>query len=142
MFVLLLTVCTVVKSKGKISQNFVAFSEYLNFTIIARLGWPFYQLFPQSPNCGKLDDCIVFHKESVNDENNVNIASIAVFAHNLMNLKRLLIGWISHVDVYSFSRMIKHRLIRCSPLNNYLNHSCHENIFCLIWHFFMNLTLL
>ena len=32
-FLLLLTVCTVVKSKGKISQNFVAFSEYMNFNI-------------------------------------------------------------------------------------------------------------
>ena len=31
-FPLLLTVCTAVKSKGKISQNFVAFSEYMNFT--------------------------------------------------------------------------------------------------------------
>ena len=31
---LLLTVCTVVKSKGKISQSFVAFSEYMNFTIL------------------------------------------------------------------------------------------------------------
>ena len=30
-FPLLLTVCTVVKSKEKISQNFVAFSEYMNF---------------------------------------------------------------------------------------------------------------
>ena len=30
-FTLLLTVCTAVKSKGKISQNFVAFSEYKNF---------------------------------------------------------------------------------------------------------------
>ena len=30
-FPLLLTVCTVVKIKGKISQNFVAFSEYMNF---------------------------------------------------------------------------------------------------------------
>ena len=30
-FPLLLTVCTVVKSKGKISQNFEAFSEYMNF---------------------------------------------------------------------------------------------------------------
>ena len=30
-FPLLLTVCTVVKSKGKISPNFVAFSEYMNF---------------------------------------------------------------------------------------------------------------
>ena len=30
-FLLLLTVCTVVKSKGKILQNFVAFSEYMNF---------------------------------------------------------------------------------------------------------------
>ena len=28
----LLTVCTVVKSKGKISQNFEAFSEYMNST--------------------------------------------------------------------------------------------------------------
>ena len=28
---LLMTVCTVVKSKVKISQNFVAFSEYMNF---------------------------------------------------------------------------------------------------------------
>ena len=31
---LLLTVCTVVKIKGKISQNFVAFSEYMNFTYL------------------------------------------------------------------------------------------------------------
>ena len=31
-FPLLLTVCTEVKSKGKISQNFVAFSEYMNIT--------------------------------------------------------------------------------------------------------------
>ena len=30
-FPLLLTVYTVVKSKGKISQNFAAFSEYMNF---------------------------------------------------------------------------------------------------------------
>ena len=30
-FPLLLTVSTVVKSKGKISQNFVTFSEYMNF---------------------------------------------------------------------------------------------------------------
>ena len=32
-FALLLTVCSVVKSKGKISHNFVAFSENMNFTI-------------------------------------------------------------------------------------------------------------
>ena len=32
-FPLLLTVCTAVKSKGKISQNFVAFSEYMNFKV-------------------------------------------------------------------------------------------------------------
>ena len=30
-FTLLLTVCTVVKSKVKISQNFAAFSKYMNF---------------------------------------------------------------------------------------------------------------
>ena len=33
-FTLLLTVCTVVKSKMKISRNFVAFSEYMHFMII------------------------------------------------------------------------------------------------------------
>ena len=33
-FTLLLTVCTAVKSKGKISQNFVAFSEYMNFKFV------------------------------------------------------------------------------------------------------------
>jgi hypothetical protein len=30
-FPLLLTLCTVVKSKGKISQKFLVFSEYMNF---------------------------------------------------------------------------------------------------------------
>ena len=30
-FPLLLTVCTAVKSKGKVLQNFVSFSEYMNF---------------------------------------------------------------------------------------------------------------
>ena len=35
-FTLLLTVCTVVKSKVKISQNFVSFSEYMNFNIILK----------------------------------------------------------------------------------------------------------
>ena len=33
-FPFLLTVCTVVKSKRKISQNFVAFSEYMNFNSV------------------------------------------------------------------------------------------------------------
>ena len=32
-FTLLLTVCTAVKSKVKILQNFVAFSEYMNFAM-------------------------------------------------------------------------------------------------------------
>ena len=32
-FPLLLTVSTLVKSKGKILQNFVAFSEYMNFNL-------------------------------------------------------------------------------------------------------------
>ena len=38
-FPLLLTVCTVVKSKGKILQTFVAFSEYMNFS-----NWSFFKL--------------------------------------------------------------------------------------------------
>ena len=37
-FPLLLTVCTVVKSKGKIWQNFVAFLEYMSFTIQSNTG--------------------------------------------------------------------------------------------------------
>ena len=37
-FTLLLTVCTVVKSKVKISQNFGTFSEYMNFTCVWALG--------------------------------------------------------------------------------------------------------
>ena len=46
-FTLLLTICTVVKSKVKISQNFVAFSEYMNFTFIIsnRLWFLFLALF-------------------------------------------------------------------------------------------------
>ena len=37
-FPLLSTVCTVVKSKGNVSQNFVTFSEYINFnTTVAYL---------------------------------------------------------------------------------------------------------
>ena len=35
-FPLLLTVCTLVKSEGKISQNFAAFSEYRTRAIISR----------------------------------------------------------------------------------------------------------
>ena len=35
-FSLLLTVCTVVKSKVKISQNFLAFSKYMNFNTLTR----------------------------------------------------------------------------------------------------------
>ena len=42
-FTLLLTVCTVVKSKVKISQNFVAFSEDMNFK--TALGLCVYYLF-------------------------------------------------------------------------------------------------
>ena len=37
-FALLLTVCTAVKSKVKISQNFAAFLEYMNFTLEPYLG--------------------------------------------------------------------------------------------------------
>ena len=45
-FLLLLTTVHTVKSKGKISQNFVAFSKYMNFTIITeKLGkWNFLKL--------------------------------------------------------------------------------------------------
>ena len=38
-----MTLYTVVKSKGKISQNFVAFSEYMNFTLNTVFGSIFYE---------------------------------------------------------------------------------------------------
>ena len=38
-FPLLLTVCTVFKNKGKISQYFVAFSKYMNFISLITLGF-------------------------------------------------------------------------------------------------------
>ena len=41
---LILSVCTVEKSKVEISQNFVAFSEYTNFTKIV-LAFHCYKLF-------------------------------------------------------------------------------------------------
>ena len=47
-FPLLLTVCTVVKSKGKISQNFVAFSEYMNFNKEAMKGGKISQKISES----------------------------------------------------------------------------------------------
>ena len=56
-FLLLLTVCTVVKSKGKISQNFVVFSEYMNskfyaYCILCSL---FSNMkYPQNSNCAKV----------------------------------------------------------------------------------------
>ena len=39
---LLLTECTVVKSKVKISQKFVAFSEYVNFKKFAEIRLPWF----------------------------------------------------------------------------------------------------
>ena len=47
---ILMTVCTAVKSKVKISQNFVACSEYMNFTrvkilALQRKDWKVFQLF-------------------------------------------------------------------------------------------------
>ena len=45
-FHLLLTVCTVVKSKEKISQDFVAFSEYVNFNFVTKhLVWMHHSCF-------------------------------------------------------------------------------------------------
>ena len=55
-FTLLLTVCTVVKSKVKISQNFVVFSEYMNFTTVPisvlTITFRFY-------NCSWSADCLL-----------------------------------------------------------------------------------
>ena len=46
----LLTVCTVLKSKGKILQNFVAFSEYMNFKL----------KLPVLFNCLGIQECASF----------------------------------------------------------------------------------
>ena len=50
---LLLTVCTVVKSKVEISQNFVAFSEYLNFSLLRVPRFPNYF---DSPGFGEIEE--------------------------------------------------------------------------------------
>ena len=44
-FPLLLTICTEVKSREKISQNFVAFSEYMNFIKDCQLRIPSFHEF-------------------------------------------------------------------------------------------------
>ena len=43
-FTLLLSVCTVDKSKVKISQNFVAFPDYVNFMIVVDMNVGFYSI--------------------------------------------------------------------------------------------------
>ena len=53
-FHLLLTVCTVVKSLENISQNFVAFSEYMNFNFCK----PYLSGFKTSEDCLDLDSCL------------------------------------------------------------------------------------
>ena len=53
-----LTVCTVVKSKVKILQNFVAFSEYMNFTRKCPRKTPFQQTVPKE-HLGKPDPCVL-----------------------------------------------------------------------------------
>ena len=49
----LLTLCTVVKSKGKISQNFVAFSEYMNLNYLL----DFFQPFMTDESTQVIDVC-------------------------------------------------------------------------------------
>ena len=76
-FPLLLTVCTVVKSKAKISQNFVVFSEYMNFTsfemgLLVEIGYCSCESFIQKEKVvtnfdqfgERVTDCIPFVYEN------------------------------------------------------------------------------
>ena len=57
-FPLLLTVFNVVKSKGKISQNFVAFTEYMNFpNLLGRMDGLKFLCFPWFPENSLL--CVI-----------------------------------------------------------------------------------
>ena len=68
-FPLLLTVCTVVKSKGKILQNFVVFSEYMNFRhekrcqILQTLFWVFQ--YSRNSQWAGLNGLIKFYRWSL-----------------------------------------------------------------------------
>ena len=66
-FTLLLTVCTAVKSKVKILQNFVAFSEYMNFRDIA------FETTP--PTFGKLKPC-AFHAFQISIKYSISSAKM------------------------------------------------------------------
>ena len=57
-FPLLLTLCTVVKSKRKISQNFVAFSEYMNFTMAAAVHSIFGRKLDALGSLGSYRPCV------------------------------------------------------------------------------------
>ena len=59
-FPLLLTVCTVVKSKRKISKNFVAFSKYMNFSNISYLFLALFQeVYPKTVLDLRLKDLLI-----------------------------------------------------------------------------------
>ena len=57
-FPLLLTYSTYIQNKGKILQNFVAFSEYMNFTRKCPRKTPFQQTVPKE-HLGKPDPCVL-----------------------------------------------------------------------------------
>ena len=70
-FTLLLTVCTVVKSKVKISQNFVAYSKYMNFNTLYLV----HQISTTNPESMNPDLCfmnffihIFIHQKNVNNK--------------------------------------------------------------------------
>ena len=66
-FPLFLTVCTVVKTKGKISQNFVAFSEYMNFNLMKNKNSPRYDwlIFEDVQGVLKEGERVVYPQGSV-----------------------------------------------------------------------------
>jgi hypothetical protein len=90
-----LTVCTVVKTKGKISQNSVAFSEYMNFII-----WS--SIFMHVPNSNTL-------RHTRNMNRLINLRSYLFIWHEILYGRTLLVAkfltflpYVPHLNYYCY----------------------------------------
>ena len=78
-----------VKTKGEISSNFVAFSEYMNFNIFMTL-W-FHKIFQFSRNCcsNNMSKVKTDHKEGFNNPENLITYHQLLFWVTMITIKIL-----------------------------------------------------
>ena len=117
--ILLLTVCTVVKSKGKISQNFVAFSKYMNFKYpssiysqnIAQWGLPLFEvaikILKCLHQCKKKLEQKLFKCAFIKFRASLGIIDSIWWKHTPSNVMAFRNGWkVSYFDGNSISRFL------------------------------------